>query len=133
MEPSCAWKDKGVPEPAPPGHKHINFTGRKNMAEMNQVNKDKFVADLKVVVADAEELVKLTAGTAGDKLADVRSRLAGSLADIKLKLGDLEAVVVEKTKLVARATDDYVHENPWRSIGAAAGAAFLLGLLVGRR
>lgn len=103
------------------------------MAEMTQINKDKLMADLKVVVADAEELVKLTAGTAGDKLADVRSRLAGGLADIKLKLGDLEAVVVERTKQVARATDDYVHENPWRSIGAAAGAAFLLGLLVGRR
>jgi ElaB/YqjD/DUF883 family membrane-anchored ribosome-binding protein len=100
---------------------------------MTQINKDKLMADLKVVVADAEELVKLTAGTAGDKLADVRSRLAGGLADIKLKLGDLEAVVVERTKQVARATDDYVHENPWRSIGAAAGAAFLLGLLVGRR
>lgn len=103
------------------------------MAEMTQVNKDKLVADLKVVVADAEELVKLTAGTAGDKLADVRSRLSSGLADIKLKLGDLEAVVREKTKEVARVTDDYVHENPWRSIGAAAGAAFLLGLLVGRR
>lgn len=103
------------------------------MAEMTQVNRDKLVADLKVVVADAEELVKLTAGTAGEKLADVRSRLSSGLADIKLKLGDLEAVVREKTKEVARVTDDYVHENPWRSIGAAAGAAFLLGLLVGRR
>lgn len=103
------------------------------MTEMTQVNKDKLVADLKVVVADAEELVRLTAGTAGEKLADVRGRLSNSLADARVKLGDLEAVVVEKTKQVARATDDYVHENPWRSIGAAAGAAFLLGLLVGRR
>lgn len=103
------------------------------MTEMTQVNKDKLVADLKVVMADAEELVKLTAGTAGEKLSDVRSRLASNLADAKLKMGDLEAAVVAKTKEVARATDDFVHENPWRSIGAAAGAAFLLGLLVGRR
>jgi ElaB/YqjD/DUF883 family membrane-anchored ribosome-binding protein len=103
------------------------------MAEMTQVNKDKLVADLKVVVADAEELVKLTAGTAGEKLTEVRGRLATGLADAKLKLGDLDAMVREKTKEVARVTDDYVHENPWRSIAAAAGAAFLLGLLVGRR
>lgn len=103
------------------------------MAEMTEMNKDKLVADLKVVMTDAEELVRLTAGTAGDKLAEVRSRLSSGLADLKLKLGDLDAMVREKTKEVARVTDDYVHANPWRSIGAAAGAAFLLGLLVGRR
>lgn len=103
------------------------------MTEVSQVNKDKLVADLKVVMSDAEELIKLTAGQAGDKLADVRSRLADRLAEAKVRLTDLEAVLVEKTKQVARVTDDYVHENPWRSMGAAAGVGLLLGLLIGRR
>lgn len=103
------------------------------MTEMTQVNKDKLVADLKVVVADAEELIKLTAGQAGEKLSDVRGRLADRLAEAKVRLADMEAAVVEKTKQVARVTDDFVHENPWRSIGAAAGVGFLLGLLIGRR
>ncbi|MDY0014257.1 MAG: DUF883 family protein [Rhodocyclaceae bacterium] len=103
------------------------------MTEMTQVNKDKLVADLKVVVADAEELIKLTAGQAGEKLSDVRGRLTDRLAEAKVRLADMEAAVVEKTKQVARVTDDFVHENPWRSIGAAAGVGFLLGLLIGRR
>jgi len=30
-------------------------------------------------------------------------------------------------------TDVYVHDNPWRSIGIAAGIGFLVGLLTGRR
>jgi ElaB/YqjD/DUF883 family membrane-anchored ribosome-binding protein len=34
---------------------------------------------------------------------------------------------------VARATDDYVHEHPWKSIGVAAGVGLLVGLLIGRR
>ncbi|MCZ7654646.1 MAG: hypothetical protein M5R42_10755 [Rhodocyclaceae bacterium] len=39
----------------------------------------------------------------------------------------------KKTRLVARATDDYVHDNPWRSIGIAAGIGLVIGLLIGRR
>jgi ElaB/YqjD/DUF883 family membrane-anchored ribosome-binding protein len=34
---------------------------------------------------------------------------------------------------MARATDDYVHENPWSSIGAAAGVGLLVGMLIARR
>ena len=47
--------------------------------------------------------------------------------------GYLAAAVVEKTKAAARATDDYVHDNPWKAVGVAAGVGFLLGLLVNRR
>lgn len=94
---------------------------------------DKLVSDLKVVVSDAEELLKLTAGQAGDKLADVRVRLTDRLAVAKDRIADAEAAVLEKTKKAAHATDDYVHAHPWESVGVAAGVAFLLGLLAGRR
>ncbi|RYF36345.1 MAG: DUF883 family protein, partial [Comamonadaceae bacterium] len=32
-----------------------------------------------------------------------------------------------------RAADVYVHENPWRAIGLAAGAGLVIGLLISRR
>ena len=32
-----------------------------------------------------------------------------------------------------RATDDYVHEHPWASIGIAAGVGVLVGLLINRK
>jgi ElaB/YqjD/DUF883 family membrane-anchored ribosome-binding protein len=94
---------------------------------------DKLVADLREVASDAEELLSLTAGQAGERLADVRARLGERLSTLKEQLFDLEAEMVERGKQVARATDDYVHDNPWKSIGATAGVAFLLGLLIGRR
>ena len=103
------------------------------MEEMAQVTKEKLVADFKVVVADAEELLRATAGQAGDKMSDLRAKLQDHLYAAKQKLADAEAAVVEKTKAVARATDDYVHDNPWRSIGIAAGVGFVFGLLIGRR
>jgi ElaB/YqjD/DUF883 family membrane-anchored ribosome-binding protein len=34
---------------------------------------------------------------------------------------------------VARATDDYGHEHPWKAVGAAAGMGLIVGLLLGRR
>lgn len=98
-----------------------------------QASKEKLVSDFKAVVADTEELLKLTAGQAGDKVADARVRLTESLSAAKYKLQDVEAAVLQKTKAAARATDDYVHDNPWKSVGVAAGLGFLLGLLVNRR
>ena len=54
-------------------------------------------------------------------------------AAAKIKLAEAEAVVVDKAKQVGRAADDYVHDNPWRSVGVAAGIGFIAGLLIGRR
>jgi ElaB/YqjD/DUF883 family membrane-anchored ribosome-binding protein len=33
----------------------------------------------------------------------------------------------------AHAVDDYVHDRPWHSLGIVAGAAFLIGYMLGRR
>lgn len=103
------------------------------MTEMTDVNKDKLIADFKVVVADAEELLRATANQAGDKAADLRAKIQNRLADAKLRIADAEAAVVDRAKQVGRAADTYVHDNPWRSVGVAAGFGFIVGLLIGRR
>ncbi len=103
------------------------------MTEMTDVSKEKLISDFKVVVADAEELLRATANQAGDKATELRSKIQGRLADAKVRLADAEAAVVDKAKLVGRAADDYVHDNPWRSVGVAAGIGFIVGLLIGRR
>lgn len=97
------------------------------------VNKEKLVADLKVVVADAEELLRATASQAGEKAAAARARIEASLAAAKVKLAEAERALLEKTKQAAKATDEYVHENPWRAVGIAAVAGLVLGVLIARR
>ena len=37
----------------------------------------------------------------------------------------------ETAKDVSRSTDEYVHENPWKSIAIVAVAALLLGIIFG--
>ena len=99
----------------------------------NDVSKEKLVADLKVVVADAEELLRATASQAGEKVVAARERIQASLATAKVKLSDAERALLEKSKLAAKATDEYVRENPWQAVGVAAVAGLVLGVLISRR
>jgi ElaB/YqjD/DUF883 family membrane-anchored ribosome-binding protein len=103
------------------------------MSNEAQVNKDKLVADFKVVIADAEEILRVTAGQAGEKFAELREKTQARLSDAKFKLAEAEALVIDKAKAAGRAADDYVHDNPWRAVGIAAGVGLLVGLLIGRR
>jgi ElaB/YqjD/DUF883 family membrane-anchored ribosome-binding protein len=103
------------------------------MSQMTDVSKDKLIADFRVVVADAEELLRATAGQAGEKVAAARGRVEENLAHAKQSLAEAQAAVVDKAKAVGRVTDDYVQDNPWRSVGVAAGIGFIVGLLIGRR
>ncbi len=97
-----------------------------------EVSKEKLMQDLRVVVRDAEDLLRATAGQAGDKVASARERIQESLSVAKERLVAAEHAVVEKTKEAARATDEYVHENPWKSVGIAAGVGLIVGMLISR-
>mgnify|MGYP001575901561 CR=1 FL=1 len=101
--------------------------------EMSVANKEKLVSDLKVVISDTEELLRATAGAAGEKVGDLRERLAIRLRDAKERVIDLEVALVEKSKAAARATDDFVHDEPWKAVGIAAVVGLALGVLIGRR
>lgn len=103
------------------------------MNEITTSQKDKLMADLKVVIADAEELLKMTASQAGDKAVELRLRMQARMEQAKADLTTLQEKAVDKALDAGKAADDYVHENPWQAIGITAGAAFLLGLLISRR
>lgn len=95
--------------------------------------KDKLMADLRQVMTDAEELLHSTASHAGEKAAAARSRLQETLHVAKERLSAAETAVIEKTRQAAHATDVYVHENPWKSIGVAFSVGIVIGMLIGRR
>jgi ElaB/YqjD/DUF883 family membrane-anchored ribosome-binding protein len=101
--------------------------------EMSSNSKEKLIADMKVVVSDAEEILRATAGLAGEKMADLRERIGERLRDARVRIDDAEAALVDKTKAAARAADVFVNENPWQAVGIAAGIGVLLGIIIGRR
>lgn len=109
--------------------KTLKLTPERNMEKLS----DQVIADFKVVVADTEALLKATANQGGEKLAEVRAKAEESLQVVKARMVEAQAELLAKTKEAAKATDVYVHENPWKAVGAAAGVGLVIGLLIGRR
>ena len=103
------------------------------MSELTVAQRDKLMTDLKVVVSDAEELLKLTANEVSDGTAHLRARLQERLTQSKHSLVELQATATEKAKAAGHVADDYVHEHPWKSVVIGAGAGLIVGLLIGRR
>lgn len=97
-----------------------------------EVSKEKLMQDLRVVVADAEELLRATAGQAGEKVSAARERIQENLAAAKERLAAAQEAVAAKTKQAAKATDEYVHENPWKAVGIGAGVGLIVGMLISR-
>lgn len=91
------------------------------------------MTDIKAVLADAEDLLKQAASTTGDRANELREKAMAQLRQAKEKASDVQVIVVEKGKAAARVTDDYVHDNPWQSLGMAAAVGFIVGLLINRK
>ena len=104
-----------------------------NNIQTTTVTKEQLISDFKVVIADVEALIKATANQGGDAVVNLRAKAEESLAAAKVKLGEAQDALVEKGKIAAQATDDYVHEKPWHAVGIAAGVGLVVGLLIGRR
>lgn len=103
------------------------------MNEMTQAHKDRLMSDLRVVIADAEELLRITANQAGQETADLRARITAKMQQAKADLAALQHAAVAQVRAVGHAADQYVHDNPWRAIGVVAGIGLVVGLLMGRR
>lgn len=98
-----------------------------------QVSTDKLMKDLRLVMTDAEELLKATAGQAGEKVAEARTRAEDSIRAAREALGEAGEEAVERTREAVESADEYVHENPWTAIGIAAGVGLVVGLLLSRK
>ncbi|MBV8742223.1 MAG: DUF883 domain-containing protein [Sinobacteraceae bacterium] len=96
---------------------------------MTAINVGKLADDLQTLVGDAEELLRATANSAGDKASEARERAEESLRAVRARLASVERDLRGR----ARVVGDYVEDNPWQAIAVAGGIALILGLLMGRK
>ncbi len=78
--------------------------------------------DLRTLMADAEELLRATAGEAGPKVQEARARAEETLRNARERLHD-----------TGQKLDAQVRENPWMAVGVAAGIGLLVGVLLARK
>jgi ElaB/YqjD/DUF883 family membrane-anchored ribosome-binding protein len=103
------------------------------MARVIKENKDKLIKDFHSVIADTEELMKTVSNESGGTAQALRTKIEQNLKQAKEYLEDFEDSIIDKSKTAARATDEYVHENAWQTIGLAVGIGILIGYLISDR
>ena len=96
-------------------------------------NRDKLLADLKLVVADADQLIREAAGASTESIAELRARLETKVAEVKAKLARAKAAVGGKAQYASDAAQAYVRANPWQSAGVLVAAAVIVGFCLGRQ
>ena len=97
-----------------------------------RVTTEKLRADLRVLVADMEQLLDATATQTGQHIAQVRSNAVRSLQSAKERLASLQDATLAKARAAGRETDRYVHANPWPVIAICAAAGVALGVVLSR-
>lgn len=95
--------------------------------------REQLMSDLKTVISDAEAWLRQGPTLTGDDLKAAKAKFERSIASAKEGIVNFEETVVEKTKVAAKATDEYVKENPWKSVGLGAAVGVVIGMLIARR
>jgi ElaB/YqjD/DUF883 family membrane-anchored ribosome-binding protein len=93
----------------------------------------KLAQDLQTLLADAQELMRLAAGEAGQGIKEARERLERSTQAARQQLATMQSSAVDSAREAGRNADSYVRQHPWEAIGIGAGVGLLLGILMARR
>lgn len=95
--------------------------------------RDQLLSDLKNVISDAEHWLRNSSHLTGEDLKAAKAKFERTLVKAKDDIIRLEEAAVEKAKVAARATDDYVKENPWKAVGLGTAVGVVIGMLIARK
>jgi len=96
-------------------------------------NRAKLLADLKVLVADADKLIREAAGASTEQFAALQTRMEAKLVDARLKLARAGSVAGDKARQATAAAQAYARARPWQTAGVLIAAGAILGLVMSRR
>ncbi|MEO6423627.1 MAG: DUF883 family protein [Candidatus Nitrotoga sp.] len=100
---------------------------------ISQTLKSDLIKDFNAVVNEGEQLLKSVVDEGGDRANALRSKMESNLKVAKDRLRQIEGTAIETTKTAVRASDKYVHDNPWCAVGVAIGIGAVIGMLLNRR
>lgn len=89
--------------------------------------------DMKTLVKDAQDLLREAGMASGEKAEELRTKGLALLDVAMEKAHEVQIVALEKGKVAAQTTDQFVHEHPWKAVGIAAGIGLVVGMLISRR
>lgn len=89
--------------------------------------------DMKTLLREAQELFLEATHVTGDKAEDLRAKGLVLLDNAMEKAQEIQTVALEKSKVAAQTTDEFVHEHPWKAVAISSGIGLLAGMLLSRR
>jgi len=95
--------------------------------------RDRLLEDLKLVIKDAEDLLRSTGQQVDEGYRAARARFESTLSGAKNSLSTLEGRVATGARDALDTTQQYVQSNPWQAVGIGALAGLAIGLWIGRR
>jgi len=93
----------------------------------------KLERDFRELLAGTEALLRSTASYGGEEIESVRDRLRHQLDRARDTARDWERGAVQTYRHASAGTEAYVHDNVWKSLGIAAVAGALIGILAAAR
>lgn len=90
-------------------------------------------ADMQTLVKDAQTMLEAAAALSGEKADHMRGKGMHLLDQALGKAHELSDEALIRSKHLAKVSDHYVKDNPWKTIAAAAGVGLLLGVILGRK
>ena len=95
-----------------------------------QKTNDDFIDEVRQSLDEAERLMRDAADATGAKATEMREAALRSLRQTRETLHDTQEAILESGRQAVKATDHYVHDNPWQAIGVAGIVGLLFGMLV---
>jgi ElaB/YqjD/DUF883 family membrane-anchored ribosome-binding protein len=96
-------------------------------------SKDRLVNDLRGVVADADDLLKVVGDATTEELAAARSMVEAKLGEARSRVLEARTAIARQAHDVADATQEYLTENRLKVLGVAALAGLITAVLLSRR
>lgn len=93
----------------------------------------KLMEDLQQIVHDVESVLSSAASDVSDTSHSTQQRARDAIHKVKAQINDLGEQATQHARAASAATHQYVQNNPWQSLGIAAGLGVLIGLLLRRR
>ena len=95
---------------------------------MTEAGGEKLLRDVRVLMNDAEELIKATAGDIEERTRETRAKLAGALVVTRETCTRFEGQVAQRV----RVAKGMVGQRPFEMIGIALGMGMVVGILLDR-
>ncbi|MBU4683159.1 stress response protein ElaB [Cedecea davisae] len=88
--------------------------------------------DLALLSETLEEVLRASGDPADQKYIELKAKAEQALHEVKERISNASDNYYYRAKKAVYRADDYVHENPWRGIGAGAAIGLVVGLLLRR-